>query len=179
MTPSARPAATAAFLDVRCPHCGSLDQVGKVSALHAASTTQTTVRMQQQSLTGEWFTARGTATTRTYLARRLAPPRLPAWYVLPAAAAAVLAVMLLGSVGLIVNDPSGLTPSMVLGVVMVLLMLAGMLAGAVVLTVVGRRQHQTKLPEFQRRLQHWRSLFYCVRCDKTFVPSTGRTPAPR
>ncbi|MEV0132601.1 hypothetical protein AB0H83_29595 [Dactylosporangium sp. NPDC050688] len=135
--------------------------------------------MQQQSLTGEWFTARGTATTRTHLARRLAPPRLSAWYMLPAAAAAVLAVMLLGSVGLIVNDPSGLTPSMVLGVAMVLLMLAGMLAGAVMLTVVGRRQHQAKLPQFHQRLKYWRSLFYCARCDKTFVPSTRRTPVTR
>ncbi|MGI5243244.1 hypothetical protein [Dactylosporangium sp. CA-139066] len=164
-------------LDVRCPQCGSLDQVGKVSTLHAASTTRTTVRVPQQSLTGEWHMARGTAITRTHLARRLAPPRLPARYMLPAVAAVVLAVMAVCSLGALADDPSRLTPSGLLGVIMVVLILAGLLVGAVVLTVIEWRKHQAKLPGFRLRLQQWQGLFYCTRCDKTFVPATRRVPA--
>jgi hypothetical protein len=170
--PVAQQKATAVLLDARCPQCGSLDQVGKVSVLHAASTTRTSVRVPQQSLTGEWYMAHGTAVTRTYLARRLAPPRLPAWYLFPAVAAVIFALMALGSLGALVDDPDRLTPSALLGVVMVVVILMGLVAGATVLTVIGWRKHQTKLPDFRRRLQHWERQFYCKRCDMTFVPAT-------
>ncbi|WP_432973571.1 hypothetical protein [Dactylosporangium sp. CA-233914] len=150
--------------------------MGKVSAQYAGSTTRTTIRTQQQSLTGEWYTTEATAITRTDLARQLAPRRQPALYLLPAAAAAILTVMLLCSVGLMANDPGGLTPTGALGVVMVLLIMAGLLAGAIALTVVLWRRHQAQLPDFHRRLRHWQSQFYCARCDMTFVPAARRLP---
>ncbi|GAA1566164.1 hypothetical protein GCM10009827_104800 [Dactylosporangium maewongense] len=134
------------------------------------------MRVPQQSLTGEWYMARGTAVTRTHLARRLAPPRLPAWYLLPAAAGVLLALMALCSVAALVDDPGRLTPSALLGVVMVVLILTGLVVGAVVLTVIGWQKHQTQLPAFRLRLQHWQSQFYCKRCDMTFVPATRGAP---
>jgi hypothetical protein len=153
-----------------CPSCGQTDQTVKVKSVHAAGS-QTSRVTVDGTVRGTPIHATARISTKTRLARRLAPPpslKSPA----PSTAVFLIAAfVILGSVDSLIDGTAADNASWAV-VGLIAMIVSGPIAWC---RFTQQRQHGPAVADAQAR---WRASWYCRRCDKTYLPTTPTsTPA--
>ena len=180
-----------------CPHCGQLDAVHKVSALHAQGPGQTSsaapAAATQTSVGTPGATATRPADSGPALAERLAPPAKPnlrrpsprSWDQPVALWTGLLlvgiATLVLGLGGVVARDVFRDIPfpwlDVAAGVMLIGLSLPRIRQGRARLQQrcsEELEQYTTTISQWEMALHQWESAYYCGRCAGVFVPESGQ-----
>jgi hypothetical protein len=156
---------------LRCPQCGEIDAVRKVSAIYNGGFST----VQNNSPLVPYGVVSRTITTITPLAQKLAPPPEPEK---PGGmtAGCLLVLLLIGFVSScsISSDQSLGSPILGLGITIALIFLVNKF-----IIEPPQKTYKEKLkPEWDEAIQKWSELYYCSRNDCVFDPITGKSVPP-
>lgn len=159
--------------DRSCPNCGNVKGVGKVSSLYykAQADSGNTVSMSQLPDGHRRYPARGVVIDRpqSKMAKNLAPPAKPTakgqstYDIRATGFVALLAALLI----------SGILMPFVGWDKVKAIFLVLFLVGLIVATVVTQQQRRAafrKIPLWEKAMDRWDEMYYCLMCDGVYIP---------